>query len=382
MNKLNKILNYTIIVAILFLIVKSIYENRQSAKVLQQPKYEFAMSFEDAKKYYPEADSISLQDISLYHVFENEILIGKILNTSPFCDQIYGYNGIVPLTIFFDEQGKIFEMEVCENKESRPYINKVINSNYLDLWDGLGAEEALNLGVDAVSGCTYTSRAISLSVRTRLGVMLEQEYKQFTWDWKLFLRQLSVLIVTILALVCFFNPKKTALLRKITLLLSIFIIGFWNNSLLSIALFYNWIANGLPSWFQLSVCIIAILSLLLPLITSKSFYCQYVCPFGALQEFAGMIGKKKVVINAKVFRFFSLLRRLILLVLFVLSALGIGLDLSALEPFPVFNYQAISFGVGIFAAVILIVSLFINKPWCNFLCPTGTLLDVFRRLKK
>ena len=150
-------------------------------------------------------------------------------------------------------------------------------------------------------------------------------------------------------------------LRRIILLLSIAILGFWTNSLLS-------------------------LSIILPLVTKKSFYCQYLCPFGAAQEFVGLIkakdeSQKSSSIKAIIYKVFSVLRKVILLSLLIIFALGVGLDLSVVEPFPIFNYQSIGFGVAIFATVILILSIFVKKPWCNYLCPTGTLLESFRNLR-
>ena len=183
-------------------------------------------------------------------------------------------------------------------------------------------------------------------------------------------------------------------LRRISLLLSIAILGFWTNSLLSLSLFCNWLTNGVSLAIQLPILIIAALSIILPLVTKKAFYCQYLCPFGAAQEFAGFIKSKdkslkakdkslkSLSIKANIYKVFSVLRKVILLSLLIIFALGVGLDLSAVEPFPIFNYQSIGFGVAIFATVILILSIFIKKPWCNYLCPTGTLLESFRTLFK
>lgn len=182
-------------------------------------------------------------------------------------------------------------------------------------------------------------------------------------------------------------------LRRIILLLSIAILGFWTNSLLSLSLFCNWFTNGVSLAIQLPILIIAALSIILPLVTKKAFYCQYLCPFGAAQEFVGLIksndkglkakdeSQKSSSIKANIYKVFSVLRKVILLSLLIIFALGVGLDLSVVEPFPIFNYQSIGFGVAIFAAVILILSIFVKKPWCNYLCPTGTLLESFRNLR-
>jgi hypothetical protein len=257
-------------------------------------------------------------------------------------------------------------------------MNKVINSGYLDSWDGLSIEDALNHEVDAVSGCTYTSTAISESLQACMEELTSQEAER-TWDWNLFAKQICVLVVTVLALICFFNPKKSKKLRIITLSLSILILGFWTNSLLSLALFYNWLTNGISLTMQVAVIVIAAVSIILPLFTKKSFYCQYLCPFGAVQEFAGMIPVKKVTISSKIYNAFAIIRRLILLALLVLLASGVGLDLSMTEPFSIFSYQTIIFEVALLTAIIVVASIFIKKPWCNYLCPTGTLLKSISR---
>ena len=398
MKIINKILNYLIVAMLLFFVAENIISSQSSTVKVQssaEPKYNLTLTLDDAKKNFPEADSLVLEDVNLYNVFDDGNKIGTIVNTSPFSDEIYGYNSTTPLTIFLDENDRISEVEICENRETRGYLNKVINSGYLDLWDGLTPKEAATHNVDAVSGCTFTSIAVAQSLQIRMQD-LSKEKGKIAIDRKLLARQICIVLVTILAAICFFNPNKTKILRYVTLLLSIAILGFWTNSLLSLALFYNWMTNGISLAIQLPLLIIAVLAILLPLFTKKSFYCQYLCPFGAAQEFVGGIGLKvkgkrgqqttdnrqqTLFTKANIFNFFAVLRKVILLTLLIIVALGVGLDLSVVEPFPIFNYQSIGFGVAIFAAVIIVASVFIKKPWCNYLCPTGTLLESFRRLR-
>lgn len=413
MKILNKILNYLIVVALLFLVVKGIVNSQKSKVKNQQPKFNLNISLEDINKYYEEADSISLEDVNFYYVFNGGNIIGTVMNTSPYSDEIYGYNSVTPLNIYLDSCDKIVKVEICENRESRGFVNKVISSGFLDSWDGLTVEEAAKHHVDAVSGSTFSSTAMAQSLQTRMSLLSQQKARLYSWDWNLFIRQVCVLIVTVLATICFFMPKPKKFknseswglgdlvtLRRISLLLSIAILGFWTNSLLSLSLFCNWLTNGVSLAIQLPILIIAILSIILPLVTKKAFYCQYLCPFGAAQEFAGLIkskdkslkakdkglkakdeSQKSSSIKANIYKMFSVLRKVILLSLLIIFALGVGLDLSVVEPFPIFNYQSIGFGVAIFATVILILSIFIKKPWCNYLCPTGTLLESFRTLR-
>lgn len=422
MKILNKILNYLIVVALVYIIVNAqlsaSVSMSKSKSASASPKFDLNISLEDVNKYYEEADSISLEDVNFYYVFNDGNIIGTVVNTSPYSDEIYGYNSVTPLNIYLDSCDKIVEVEMCENRESRGFINKVINSGFLDSWDGLTAEEAAKHHVDAVSGSTFSSTAMAQSLQTRMSLLSQQKARLYSWDWSLFIRQVCVLIVTALAMICFFKRRKDSetqrhrdsrtlrlcdfkTLRLLTLLLSIAILGFWTNSLLSLSLFCNWLTNGVSLAIQLPILIIAALSIILPLVTKKAFYCQYLCPFGAAQEFAGLIksndkrlksndkslkakdeSQKSSSIKANVYKVFSVLRKVILLSLLIIFALGVGLDLSVVEPFPIFNYQSIGFGVAIFATVILILSIFIKKPWCNYLCPTGTLLESFRTLFK
>lgn len=408
-------MNYLIVVALVYIIVNAqlsaSVSMSKSKSASASPKFDLNISLEDVNKYYEEADSISLEDVNFYYVFNDGNIIGTVMNTSPYSDEIYGYNSVTPLNIYLDSCDKIVEVEMCENRESRGFVNKVINSGFLDSWDGLTAEEAAKHHVDAVSGSTFSSTAMAQSLQTRMSLLSQQKARLYSWDWSLFIRQVCVLIVTALAMICFFKRRKDSetqrhrdsrtlrlcdfkTLRLLTLLLSIAILGFWTNSLLSLSLFCNWLTNGVSLAIQLPILIIAALSIILPLVTKKAFYCQYLCPFGAAQEFAGFIKSKdkglkakdesqrSLSIKANVYKVFSVLRKVILLSLLIIFALGVGLDLSVVEPFPIFNYQSIGFGVAIFATVILILSIFIKKPWCNYLCPTGTLLESFRTLFK
>ncbi len=409
MKILNKILNYLIVITLILIVVNAQLKSASvsmSKSESASPKFNLNISLEDVNKYYEEADSISLEDVNFYYVFNDGNIIGTVMNTSPYSDEIYGYNSVTPLNIYLDSCDKIVEVEMCENRESRGYVNKVINSGFLDSWDGLTVEEAAKHHVDAVSGSTFSSTAMAQSLQTRMSLLSQQKARLYSWDWNLFIRQVCVLIVTILATICFFMPKRKKFknseyrglgdlvtLRRIILLLSIAILGFWTNSLLSLSLFCNWLTNGVSLAIQLPLLIIAALSIILPLVTKKSFYCQYLCPFGAAQEFVGLIkakdeslkakdeSQKSSSIKANIYKVFSVLRKVTLLSLLIIFALGVGLDLSVVEPFPIFNYQSIGFGVAIFAAVILILSIFIKKPWCNYLCPTGTLLESFRNLR-
>ena len=73
MLKINKILNYLIVLSILFLIGKSIYDNHIEKQKLNQSKYEFVLSLDEARNVFPSADSVALDAVSSYLVVQDNI---------------------------------------------------------------------------------------------------------------------------------------------------------------------------------------------------------------------------------------------------------------------------------------------------------------------
>ena len=99
---------------------------------------------------------------------------GMVLFSSPYSDTINGFNGPIPLQITFDNNGRITEVLVLDNNETPRFLQRVIDAGFLDSWNGLTAEEALNKEVDAVSGATYSSNGIKNSLKARLEAIHNQ----------------------------------------------------------------------------------------------------------------------------------------------------------------------------------------------------------------
>ncbi|MBQ5571773.1 MAG: 4Fe-4S binding protein, partial [Bacteroidales bacterium] len=120
-----------------------------------------------------------------------------------------------------------------------------------------------------------------------------------------------------------------------------------------------------------------------PLFLGKQFYCMYVCPFGACQELVGKINPKhKLKISPKVAKWLRYLRYVLLVVLGALLCTSLDISIENFEPFSAFKFQFASLAVLILAGVMLVLSIFINRPWCTFLCPTGAFFSLFMKNTK
>jgi NosR/NirI family nitrous oxide reductase transcriptional regulator len=123
----------------------------------------------------------------------------------------------------------------------------------------------------------------------------------------------------------------------------------------------------------------ALLFFLIPLIFALLFgrvFCAGVCPLGAIQELTGINPVKlpktiEAVMTAIPFVYLALA------VLF--SAMQSTFIICKYDPFVgIFRLDA-SYTMIIFGILLLIAGIFINRPYCRYLCPYGVLLSLFSR---
>ncbi|MBR1732244.1 MAG: FMN-binding protein [Alloprevotella sp.] len=94
------------------------------------------------------------------------------LNTNRYAKDVQGFGGPVPLQIYLNAQGRIDSVTALPNTEDTQFFNKA--KTLLNTWDGMTVEEALQKNVDAVSGATYSSRAIINGVQQTLKAYQEE----------------------------------------------------------------------------------------------------------------------------------------------------------------------------------------------------------------
>ena len=123
----------------------------------------------ELKTAFPKAAYVELTDTATYAVKNaSGKVIGTVLLSSPYADDIKGFNGPMPLQIALDNDGKIIEVRLLDNHETPSFLKRVTDAGFLKAWNGLTVEEALNKEVDAISGATYSSNGIQKSLKARL----------------------------------------------------------------------------------------------------------------------------------------------------------------------------------------------------------------------
>lgn len=123
--------------------------------------------------------------------------------------------------------------------------------------------------------------------------------------------------------------------------------------------------------------LIALGIFLLMVVLANKFICSWGCQIGTLQDLVfrlnrdskdirtlfGQIKIPFIVSNSSRILFFLLLT----FVAFIWATDIVGV----IDPFKLFKPQVIGMTGGLFVALLLVLSLFVYRPWCHFFCPFG-----------
>lgn len=327
----------------------------------------------EIQEVYPEATRFAINRNGVYEVFvASGQRTGTVFLSSNYSQQS-GYAGIVPLLIGVDEKLNISKIVVLPNNETGDYIEAIFSNKFIGRWQGVSLEDALQLQVDVVSGATHTSNAVIAGVKHTASHVMNTDAAVVN-ETKLWssIKDVFFLLVILFSVVMAYR-KGRARFRTVYLVFVLLIMGVILNNLLSARLLYGWLLEGFVWRAHWQSIVVFVLAIALSLAGKRRFYCNYLCPMGALQELTNKITpfKKRKLPD----RFGRISIREIYLTL-IAGALLLGFtpELAYMEPFMFFSFNIIGIGMILFGAAVVVLSLFFNQPWCS-VCPTGCFMD-------
>jgi hypothetical protein len=353
------------------------FSKNESASFLPDAQHDVSLVV--VKGIFPDAAATVRPDGEMWlNVFDVDgRLEGRIISTSPHSDHIKGHGGPTPLLIGVDPDGIIAGVYPLANMETPMFLENVISSGLLGRFAGLHISEARDLEIDAVTGATLTSDAFVDTIKHRLFTAGEVKYLSGKKNNFHFI--LTMALVALALAACLFPMGKGDIFRLVVLGVSLIYLGFARGQLISIQVISEWIKRGVVTSSGAALFVIAVITIAVSIFKGKAFYCYYLCPFGALQEFAGKISPWKTCLSPGIARVLGKIRHALLILIAVLLLAGFAGDLTEFEPFTIFSFRSASVTVVVLAGVSLFMSLFVSRPWCNFMCPTGALLELFRK---
>lgn len=308
-----------------------------------------------------------------------------VVNTRVLAKDVQGYGGPVPLKIHIDKDGRLTAIEAEPNAESPSFFDRA--KELFSRWQGKTIDEAMAEDVDAVSGATFSSKAIIRNVQRGLayakqrgladggkGAQKESAERTVATGWTLgsIVALIAVLLGAVVPL--FTNNRR---LHLVQLVVNVVVLGLWTGTFVSYTLFLRLFAGGvsLSAIGTLAApLLMLIVALLYPLAGRSGHYCAHVCPFGSAQELAGKLSRRKLRITPHVLRVLTALRNLLWGVLMALLLTGTCTAWIDYELFTAFIYSSASVWVIVLAVLFLVLSVWVPRPYCRFVCPTGALM--------
>jgi polyferredoxin len=114
-------------------------------------------------------------------------------------------------------------------------------------------------------------------------------------------------------------------------------------------------------------------------------FCGWVCPLGTVQEWVGKLGRKLFrrrynhFVPARLDRYLRYSRYGVLLwVLYVTATSGV-LVFEAYDPYyALFNFWSteVAWTALLILSLVLLGSIFVERPWCKYACPYGAVLGI------
>ena len=187
----------------------------------------------------------------------------------------------------------------------------------------------------------------------------------------------AALLVLLLAAVVPLVSKSRAW-RTVQLALDVAVLGVWNGLFLSTARLVGWAGASLPDDAAHSAAALLMIAMafLYPLFGRPSHYCLHACPFGAAQELVHRLPLPKWRMPARLVHALVAFRRVLWAVLMLALWCGPFAAWTGWELFGAFAWRAVPPLVTALALAFAALAVFVPRPYCRFVCPTGALLKL------
>ncbi|NPD47676.1 MULTISPECIES: FMN-binding protein [unclassified Lentimicrobium] len=338
------------------------------------------------KEKMPDIAKFEELESSTYKIYNAEDMVLGYLSV----ESAMGYGGPLQMAVAVDQDGKIFDLAVVSSKETPSYLEKVLDTDFLDDIIGKSFTDTYTIGVDidGISSATYSSNAILeaskmgdrfVSAKVLGFDVPEKESPSLQFGG-------AEMVLILLFAIGYFAHKKTFKYKKIarwgTMLVGLFVLGFFYNKPFTLSMINQLLLGYFPPlhshlyWYMLLFGVFFVFT-----VDNKNPYCQWFCPFGAAQECMGLVGGAKHRSVGKFKNIFKWSLRIITLFAIIMALLLRNPGVTSYEIFgTLFKLTGSNFQFAILG-IILVASMFIKRPWCTYLCPLGPVTDHFSHLR-
>ncbi len=325
---------------------------------------------------------------NIWDVYSHSDRIGFVLSTTPYADQLSGYQGPTVTLAGFDINEKCVGLVVDQTYENQPYANYLNDEQgFQKFYVGKTLEELSTMvpednGIDGVSGATMTSMCVADGLVLAAEGAINQKPSfagSFSRSAFSYLADIATVLLTIFGVVLSFGRfGKYKKLRIVYQLAVIAFLGFINGHMLSQASVVGWSKSSIPWTVAPGLVFLSLAAYVVPIVSKHQPFCHHICPFGAIQQLAKNRTTWKLKISNLVDRLLGLIPFALLLLVVIVAMNGSAFNLASIEPFDGFAFRVAGWAtIGVFV-VGLSASLVSPMAYCRYGCPTGAMLGFLK----
>ncbi|MFO7681057.1 MAG: 4Fe-4S binding protein [Chloroflexota bacterium] len=333
----------------------------------------------------PAADRFEPLADDTWTAYQGETLLGYVA-----VGEADGYGGPLQVATFVTPEGLVMGTAVIAHKETPSFFKRVTSSTFADQFAEKPATDGFVIGNDihGVTGATYTAVALADATRQSAQTIAREQLALSIPEPEPIPIQFGIPEITVIVLFAAGwvghrrGFKYTRQLRWVMLLAGMLILGFWYNQPLTIGKVNTFLLGYWPAWQTALYWYLLIGGIfLVATVDNKNAYCAWFCPFGAAQECMGVVGGAKYSGPRQYRRHLMWGQRGLAWLAVMLAFLFRNPGISSYEVFgTLFDFTG-STVMFILLGIVLITSLFVKRPWCNFLCPLDPVFDIVRLIR-
>ena len=375
----------------------------------QQPALKFRTqpAIEKVRILFPEADRLQAQGRrSMWKVSDAKgRVLGEVLSTSPSADDLVGYQGPTATLIGFDD-GSTHDEPLCiglavdQTYDNQPYASYLDDAyGFQKKYKGktlaqLAEMDPETLAIEGVSGATMTTMCIAEGIPLATTAALrkfepdvvsrQQPWMGATRHWWSYGADFVTMALTLVGVA--FSFTKLAGLKWLRIgyqVAVVVLLGFYSGHMLSQSSIAGWAANTIPWSLAPGLVLLSLAALAVPMFSKHQPYCQHICPFGAMQQWARTPVVKRIIgwkvnLPTGVTNALRCVPVILLAIVVVTAVSSSRFNLASLEPFDGFGFRVAGWATIAVFVVGLLFSFVSPMAYCRFGCPTGALLNYNR----
>lgn len=312
---------------------------------------------------------------------------GYVFWAGDIMPDIKGYGGPIEIAMAVDARGTIKDITVASHHETSSYAGNL--GDFVKQFLGRSVQDPLSVGtdVDAISGATVSSEAVTRIIRKSLAIFsrevigVSQQHRPApppsAWP--------PVIIVHLLFTLAILGIwRRGRRLRWLAMAGGFVYFGLITHTMLSIIQVASAALMHIPEFLASPLWILTIIPPLLAALWLGRIYCGSLCPLALPFELLARAIPQRYRIprparSGAPFNFIFL-KYILLITLVALAALLNSPSATNIEPFiTLFTRHGAPPG-WILLSGTLFIALFHYRFWCQYLCPVGALTGLISRI--